>query len=410
MLPGVSEEQIRADVEEHCSFAGRLAGTDAERRASNRLAERLGAGRRRARVEAIYVQPQWAFAHLLTCLMAVVGSTIAATEPPIGFVLVLVASVSAYLDLQGRRYLIRRLLFRRASQNVHTIPAEGPTKPTVLLCASVDAPPTGVGYNRLGASLTNLAARSFPVAASPTRIWFWSMALLLPPLGARLAGFDPNWLAALQLPQTLILIVSCFLLGEIALSTTSPGANANASGVAAVLEVLRRIDSEPPEHVRVDVVLVGGGETTMQGMREFIRAHREELPKDSTWFLSFDSVGRGEPRFVLSQGLAVTVPMDPDLAGLMNELSGVTDEQDEGARRAEPIRDGRTSAALIARTRGFRALPLTCREPGRSLPEHHHTRADTPAEVDPEAIAAVSSLAVDAIRLLDLEVGRSESA
>ena len=73
----------------------------------------------RVDVEPTYVQPQWAIVHLLHCAIAAIGSMIAALEPAISFAIVLVAATSAYLDLTGRAYLLRRLLFRRASQNVH---------------------------------------------------------------------------------------------------------------------------------------------------------------------------------------------------------------------------------------------------------------------------------------------------
>ena len=396
----VDAKRIRADVGELCGFTDRLPGTDAERRACNHVAERLRSTGRRATVEPTYVQPQWPVVHLLTCLLAIVGSTIAGAQSLAGFVIVLVAAISAYLDLSARHYLIRRVPFRRASQNVQTLPDEV-NGPVVILCANADAPRTGVIYARTGAAIVNRLGRRFPVVGAGTRIWFWSIALLLPALGARLAGFDPGWLAALQLPQTLILIAACFVLGEIALSPASPGANANASGVAAVLDVLRRLDADPPENLRVEAVVVGAGETTMEGMRAFVRSHRKRLARDATWFISLESVGRGEPRFLLSQGPAVSLPMDPRLAGLVDAIDG-----EDGEPRAEPIRDGGTSAAFVARAYGYKALPLTAREPGRALPEHHHTPEDTPAETDPASIAAVAALAADTIRLLDRDLGR----
>ena len=50
-------------MRELCSFEGRLAGTDAERRAANRLAERLRELGRRVEVEPTYVHPQSALVH-----------------------------------------------------------------------------------------------------------------------------------------------------------------------------------------------------------------------------------------------------------------------------------------------------------------------------------------------------------
>ena len=191
-------------------------------------------------MEPIWVQPQWAIVHLLHCLLAIVGSVLAPSQPAVGFAIVLAAATSAYLDLSGRWYLIRRLLFRRASQNVHVSGGDRlatADAPRVILCANLDAPRTGAAYNRLPMRLLERASRRFPVMASPTRIWFWSIGLLLIPIGARMAGVDATWLDLVQLAPTLILIVACFLLGEIALSPASPGANANASGVAAVARV-----------------------------------------------------------------------------------------------------------------------------------------------------------------------------
>jgi hypothetical protein len=401
----VSEEGIRDDVEAICGFERRLAGTDAERRASKQVAARLGETGRRARSEPIYAQPQWALVHLLHCLLAVAGSLVSVSEPVVGFVLVLVAAVSAYLDLDARLYLLRRVPFRRASQNVHTIPADPGDRPLVVLCANVDAPRTGAGYNRLPARMLEAVARSgLPVVSSPTRIWFWSIALLLPPLGARLAGYDPDWLAAFQLPQTLVLIVACFLLGEIALSPASPGANSNASGVAAVLAALGRIDADPPQHLRVEAAICGAGETTMQGMRELLRPRRRDLDRERTWFVSLESVGRGNPRWLLSQGPAASLPLDRELAELCAALAA------GGGHEAEPMRDGRTSAAYVARVHGFRAMALTCREPGRALPEGFHTPADTPDAIDPVAVEAAAALAADLVGLLDRDVARKRGA
>lgn len=400
----MSEEQIAADVADICDFEGRLAGTDAERRASKLLATRLGRGGRQAHVDAIYVQPQWAIVHFLHCALGAIGSMVSVVEPPVGFALVLIAATSAYFDLSGRHYLLRRLPFRRASQNVHTLPPTEPALPMVVLCANLDAPHTGAAYNRLPVALLNNAAKRFPVLASPTRIWFWSIALLLPPLGARMAGFQPDLLAALQLPQTLILIVACFLLGEIALSPASPGANANASGVAGVLDALRRLDADPPEHLRTEAVVLGGGQTTMEGMRAFLREHRSTLDRKRTWFISLESIGRGEARYLLSQGPTVSLPLDSELVELSEVLS--QGDSDGEGRRAAALRDGGTSAALVARAHGFRALAITCREESQAVPTNHHTPADTPDQIEPAAIARADSLVVDVIRLLDRDLSR----
>src|SRR5688500_14678592 len=106
------------DVRELCSFEGRLAGTDAGRRAANRLAERLRQTAHRVDVEPTYVHPQWALIHALHTALGFAGSLLSIPLPAVGFALILLSATSLYFDANTRFYLLRRLFFRRASQNV----------------------------------------------------------------------------------------------------------------------------------------------------------------------------------------------------------------------------------------------------------------------------------------------------
>jgi hypothetical protein len=393
-------------IETICSHRDRLAGTDAERRLANALATELEEAGMPVAVEPTWVHPQWPLAHLLHCLLAIAGSIVAASEPVVGFALVLAAATSAYLDLSGRAHLLRRLLFRRASQNLLARrPGADPSADRVILCANIDAPRTGAVYNRGPMGLLDAAARRFPVVSAPTRIWFWSIALLLLPVGARMAGLEAAWLGYVQLVPTLVLIVASFALGEIALSPASPGANANASGVAAALEAARLLDADSPRNVGVELLLIGGGETTMEGMRAFLHAHRKDLDRARVRFVSFESVGRGAPRYALSGGLAVSLPLDSELADACAALAAAGEDAD-GESATRPLRDARVSAAVVARAHRYRAIAITCREPGRALPAGHHTPADRPEEVDEATVKAAAELAAGAIRLLDRDLAR----
>ncbi|MFN8113919.1 MAG: M28 family peptidase [Solirubrobacterales bacterium] len=405
----MSAGTISERVAEICGYRDRLPGTDAERRLTNALKSELETSGRRCEVEPTWVHPQWPIVHFLHCALAIAGSIVAVSEPVAGFAMVLFAATSAYLDLSARWYLLRRILFRRASQNLlATSPGASKELPRLFLCANVDAPRTGAVYTGISTRLHEAAARRLPVVSSPTRIWFWAIALLVLPVGARMAGLDATWLDYVQLVPTMVLIVACFALGEIALSPASPGANANASGVAAAIETARLLDADPLENVRVELALCGGGETTMEGFRSFIRTHRKELDRATTRFVSFESVGRGQPRFALSGGLAVSLPLDTGLAELCAAVAIARDADDDFD--AEPIRDARATAAIVARAYRYPAMAITCREDGRALPAGHHTPADLPDAVDPASVERAARLAADAIRLLDRDLGRAQAA
>src|SRR5918996_663878 len=231
-----------------CSFEGRRAGTDAERRAANYLADTLRQAGRPADVEPVYVHPQYARVHAVHCLLGIAGSLVSLEIPPLGFALVLAAALSMYLDLNTRLYLVRRLFFRRASQN--------------------------------------------------------------------------------------------------ALSGVVPGANDNASGVATALSLAAELDRDRPEHLDVWVLLAGGGWSLHEGVRSFVRAHRDRLSPDSTYFVFLDTVGAGHVRFEVATGWVVSFPLDRRLIEMCEALA---DADREGEDRPAALERAHAFALALVR-------------------------------------------------------------
>ncbi len=96
-----------------------------------------------------------------------------------------------YLDLNYRFYLLRRLFFRRASQNVVS-PGKRPGLPArVIITAHIDAAKTGLVFSEKRAR-RNAKLASRHSWFGPFRLLFWSLAFLLPALGARMAGVDSD--------------------------------------------------------------------------------------------------------------------------------------------------------------------------------------------------------------------------
>jgi Peptidase family M28 len=387
-----------------CGFENRLAGTDAERRAASHLAGRLRSLGRRVEVEPTYVHPQAPLIWAAHAAIAFVGSLVAVSEPAVGFALVLLAATSLYLDLNTRLYLLRQLFFRRASQNVVS-PGTNPDAPArILLVAHYDAGRTGWIHRPKQVARAARFTRFF--GFPPTRLLFWSVALLLPMLGARMAGLDSNLVAILQLPPTLLLLVAMFLLVDIQLSRVVPGANDNASGVAVALSLAERLRDEPAEHLDVWVLLTGGEECGAEGFRSFIRARRKELDSESTLVLAIDSVGAGEVRWVAAEGLTVSFDMDRRLVELCAAVAEA-DREAENEYRAGPVRRGVGGDALAARVAGWRATAITCLEPGAAVPANHHLPTDLPDAIDPAAVDRAEHFALDLIRALDRDLGRT---
>jgi hypothetical protein len=392
-------------VRELCSFEGRLTGTDAERRAANRLAERLRELGRRAEVEPTYVHPQLGVVYAAHCLLGFAGSLVAVEIPALGFGLVLVAAASMYLDLNARLYLIRRLFFRRASQNVVSRSARPKAAARLLITAHYDAARTGYVFSRKRTRALARIQRLVPFPISPSRVLFWSLAVLVPILGVRMAGVDSNVLSLLQLPPTLVLLVAMFAFVDIGLSDVVPGANDNASGVAAALSLADELERKQPENLEVWVILTCGEESLMQGMRAFLRAHRKQLDPASTYVVNLDSVGRGDVRYEVAEGAAVSYDLDSRLTELCAAIAEA--DADDGNRyRAAPLRHGFATDALPARIARIAATTITCLEPGAIVPANYHLPADRPQTLDRAAIDRAHAFALELIRQLDRDLGR----
>jgi hypothetical protein len=398
----------RTDViRELCSFEGRAAGTDAERRAANWLASRLRQGGRRAEIEPIHVHPRYGLVHAAHCALGLAGSLLATVEPAVGFAIVLVTAVSMYLDLNYRVYLLRRLFFRRASQNVVAPGRRPDAAARLLLCAHYDAGRTGAAFNpKRVARGARLAAR-LPFPIGPFRVLFWSLAALLPIIGARMAGFDSTPISLLQLPPTLVLMIGAFLLTDIELSDVVPGANDNASGVATVLSLAEELDAQPPANLDVWVLLTGGEECLQEGMRSFLRAHRAELDRETTYFVNVDTVGHGAVRFEAAAGWVITYPLDRRLLELCTAIA-TADREGPDRYQAEPLVHGLAGDSMPPRVVGFRATAITCLNAEGYVPGHH-TPSDTPDRVDPAALDRAHGFALELVGALDRDVGRRAS-
>ena len=395
-------------IRELCSFEGRRAGTDAERRAANWLAQRLRDGGRRAVVEPTYVHPQYGLVHGLHCAIGFAGSLIAIIQPAVGFGLVLVAALSMYLDLNGRFYLARRLFFRRASQNV-VAPGKHPNAPArVFICAHYDSARSGAAFQPKRVARASRLARRLPFPIAPFRVLFWSLAILLPILGARMAGIDSGLISLLQLPPTLILLIGVFMLADIELSDVVPGANDNASGVATALSLAAELDAKDPEHLDVWILFTGGEECQMEGMRSFIRSHRKSFDRENTYFIVLDAVGSGAVRYETGEGLAVTYDMDSRLVQLCDAIA--TADRENGDRfGAKPLRQAFATDALPARLAKLRATAVTCLNDGSLLPANYHRPEDVPKGIDKRALDRAHDFTLELVRALDRDAGRRTS-
>jgi len=330
VIDAFAEAEALAD-----EFGPRPPGSDAERRAARHLADRLQELGREVEIESFAVWPAWATGYVINVIVAIVGSVLAVSSGILGTALVLAATIATFLDLAGIVPTTRRLLGRRASQNV--LSWGDREKPgAVLLVAHYDSGPT---------------------RTRPLRPMFLALLVLLACCVLRAGGMEGTALTIVQFIPTVVLIVYVALLLDVALSRATPGENDNASGVGVVLRLAERLDGL--EYFGVHVLFTGSQKAMAQGIRAFLKSHRKQFARDRTVVLNLDTVGSGEIHLTKKEGPLLSVRSHPQLVGLMDAPTVVNREPSDGY--------GAASAQLPA-------ITVTCS--GERLEE------DTMAEVE----------------------------
>ena len=272
------------------------------------------------------------------------------------------------LEYSGRARLLRRLLPARTGFNVTArLPAQGGRRRTLVLVAHHDAARTGLAFHpRLLAAGDRQAERTGrrPSLALVPELAFAAAALGLRPARAVLAAA-----AAIVLQGSRAAVV--------------PGANDNASGVAAVLAALEGLAAERPEGLEVQAVFTGGEEAGMDGMAAWLTD--AVVDTATTFVLGLDNVGSGEPVILDAEGGVWPVRYDPVDLELVERAAG---EADVPLKR---WRLGAWTDPVLARLRGLRTASVLSVKDG-GFP-HYHQPTDTPERVNLESVDACARLA-----------------
>ena len=187
------------------------------------------------------------------------------------------------------------------------------------------------------------------------------------------------------------------LMADIGRSPVVPGANDNASGVAAVLGLAHDLFRERPANLEVWFLSNGCEEGIMGGMLSFLDRHHEELAGRQPFFLNFEELGFGEPEYRTGEGFVKFYPYHPEAVGLAARVAREPEFQD--------VRSGLSrlgTDALIPTRRGLSAITIACASEVSRLPVYHWP-TDTPENVDLRSVERAWLFSRRMVQLLDEE-------
>ena len=400
MVPAISHLPSATGHIHHLAadIGGRGSCTPSERAAAHYAAAQMRAlGLADVRIEPFRGAPStyrpYALAFLFA-LLAVLAAWLAGGRWGLGAAALLAAlgawGMLAESDLAPN--WMRLLLPRAGSQNaVGVLPPESAARRRVVLCAHLDTHRTPIFY--------------------ASRTWNLLFAILVPgafagmalsavayALGALLAWEGARWIGTAVAPVILIAFGLCLSAD---LTPFSPGANDNASGVAAALDLAARLRTEPLRCTEVWFAFTGCEEVGAYGMAAFLDAHAAELGKDAVC-IALDQVGVGRLIYLSADGLVFKRRTHPHALALARAASAAL--PDLVAREQPGLA---YTDALVATKRGLAALTLCALpEPGSGRSAAWHQMSDTPDIVDLASVAAASALVLDVFRQVDRSGGQ----
>jgi hypothetical protein len=386
-------EAVRADV---AALAGMERGSarPGELRSAAWIAERLrelgvaGVG-----IEGFRYQRSYALAHGAHSLAGIAAIARGGLAGALGGLAVLASYES---EVSGRLQWIRRVLPAGRGANVLArIPASRKARGTLVLVAHHDAANTGLVWHpavtAFGAARHMRRRRVDPFMAPVA-------AALALGIGGSALGRRSSAGRALRALGAGLLAISVAADADVARGATVPGASDNASGVAVVLELVRRLVENPPAEVDVIALLCGAEEAGMGGMADFMGRHAGELPRSSTLVLGLDTLGAGTPIVASGEGTMREHRYPPPAMAVIDEGAAIA-----GEPSPQRWRIGGWTDPILATFAGVPAASMLSMGPGY-FPNYHRP-TDTPENVDWDSVRSCARIAAGALAAFERRVG-----
>jgi Peptidase family M28 len=287
----------------------------------------------------------------------------------------------------GPRYL-RQVLPKHEATNVVTSIGPEDAERTVVLVAHHDAAHSGLVFHPAIPELADQAGLIESANTSPPLMW--------PIIGGPAAVAVGSLIGSRLLVKAGALVSALFAaeMVDIGLRKVVPGANDNATGVAVLVAIARALEAEPTQRTRVMLVSTSE-EANCYGMQAFGERHFPELPVESTFVLSVDTVG--SPHLCVLRGEGMKDMRDYPERSLAL-LDSTAEEQ--GIYLYPHLRLRNATDGCVALWNGYECASLaSCTD--LKQPSNYHWPTDVPENVDYGSVADAVRLTEAVVRRLD---------
>ncbi|UNC92359.1 M28 family metallopeptidase [Candidatus Contubernalis alkaliaceticus] len=190
----------------------------------------------------------------------------------------------------------------------------------------------------------------------------------------------------LSFPFALFLFTSLLMLIQRELrGDYISGANDNASGVSVLLELAREFSSNPFDFVEPWFLATGSKEAGTVGMIKFLDHYK--LNKENTFFVNLDSIGTGDLKYILKEGILKQHHADSKLL----KMARLSAEEKPKLNFTGASYNLLATDATAAMARGYKAMTLIALD-DEGMVSNWHWHTDTYERVEKGNLQAAKEM------------------
>lgn len=391
-------QEIREVVYRLESFGHRGSGTKNEQIAASYVREQLDARGATTTVTPFRGQSSYGARILTHLFLGITGLVLVFWSPVASFTFSLIVLASFLCETSGLPLGLSNLLPGRISQNVTGVISRGEPLRRIVVCAHVDTQQAGWIWNT---NSMKFFTSSFGLLPGPLKapLFLVTVAFLLQTIIAISFMFQsPLAYTGVWLPGLSgVYLISIVLVAQWSLGNFVPGANDNASGVAAALALANRWQASEHPDTELLVLITGCEEPGLLGASNWVAQNRTMLAETPTVFVNLDVLGCRDLHFLKSEcalnGLSFSYP--PELRNICHEVAEQMDLPFQHSHAIPTHTDG--LAFLI---RNIQGITITSSESGIFVP-HYHAMSDRAENLSFPAIQQATEFAWRVITRLE---------
>ena len=180
------------------------------------------------------------------------------------------------------------------------------------------------------------------------------------------------------------------------------GAFDNLSGVSVLLGVAKFLSENKnnneifPKHTRVHLISFAGEEAGLRGAKRYVKAHYNELVSNQTTVVNMDSIAKKEFIVIHNKESGIGAKHDPIV---FEPLLDIAENLNLNAKLL-PLPFGATDGAVFSKN-NIPAASIGGLNLKEELAPYYHTRNDTPAVIEKEALGQFAQVCLEYLKLID---------